>query len=92
MSDISINQLQSMEARLLADNESYMDEITEEEQTQVMGASIPVSIASAITVTGLAATRLAGAAADSGFGCAGNAAGITGGIGASVGAVVDFFD
>lgn len=84
MLDISINQLQSTEAQLLADDESYMDGLTKEEQTQVMGG-IPFLVASAITVTAVAA-------ADSSFGCAGNAAGITGGIGASVGAVVDFFD
>ena len=85
MSDISINQLQSLEAQLLVDNESYMDGITEEEQTQIVGASLPVVVVSAITVTAVAA-------ADSSFGCAGNAAGITGGIGASVGAIVDYFD
>lgn len=85
MSDISINQLKSIETQLLADDESYMDELTKEEQTQIIGASVPVVVASAITVTAIAA-------ADSSFGCAGNAAGITGGIGASVGAVVDFFD
>jgi hypothetical protein len=84
MSDISINQLQSMEAQLLADNESYMDGITEEEQTQIIGAGTFV-VVSAVTVSLAAADA-------SGYNCAAAAAGITGGIGASVGAVVDYFD
>ena len=85
MLEISIKQLQSIESQLLTDDESYIDGLTKEEQTQVIGASVPVVVASAITVTAIAA-------ADSSYGCAANVAGITGAFGASVGAIVDAFD
>ncbi len=81
MSDISINELKSLEAQLFTmDDESYMDELTEEQQSLVVGAISPgvsVVAASALRITAATAAR-------SSVQCAGYAGGV---VGMSVGAI-----
>jgi hypothetical protein len=74
MANIHSNDLQLNEAELLADNETYMDELSEDELGLVAGGITPLPAISA-------------AAAASSGGCAAAAGAIGASIGAGIGAV-----